>query len=390
MNGTALSKTDLAAWRSLLARPEGSSLLVAAMLYLVSSLVLPLAANESLSLLFVLVCAVFFYMQTRTLASLILPAIPAMLLFTVGGSMMLPAAFFAIVFGGATGAMLLLSVRNVRRDAPLALLPVAAYVAAVLLGASPAVACLALLPLPVAAVAAFAVRRCTGFTPAVAMLAGVIGAGLLAALLISLGANGLLDVSLLPTFVDALGDELIALLEEAKALYAEAGVTMEISETAIRNLLAELINLSPALLALCAMITAYFTWRTLAVLLVSFGVLPRLPRILVAPTMSAIAAGLFLVTSLISLVANAETATPPGAVAQNLALILEPGLALVGVGNLLRRDRPRSCLALLALIILVYLVWSNPAMALAAAAFLGAVHVLLLAYQNAKNQKGGQ
>ena len=390
MNGTALNKTDLAAWRSLLARPDASALLVAATLYLVSSLILPLATNESLCLLFVVACAAFYYMQTRTISSLILPAIPAMLLFTLGGSMMLPAAFFAIVFGGTSGAMLLLSARTVRHDAVLVLLPVAAYTGAILLGASPAVACLALFPLPVAVVAALAVRRCTAFTSAVAILSGVIGAGLLAALLIPLAINGLLDVSLLPAFVDTLGDTLIAMLEEATALYAEAGVTIEISEMAIRNLLSELINLSPAILALVAMVTAYFTWRILCVLLTSFGMLPRLPRIMVIPTMSVIAACLFLIAYLTALVANAEAVTPVGAVALNLSLILEPGLALVGVGNLLRRDAPRSCFSLLALVLLVYLVWSNPATALALAAFFGALHVLLLAYQNTKNRKGEQ
>jgi len=384
MNGTALTKTDLAAWRSLLARPEGSLLLGATGIYLASSLVLPFLANESVALLFIFACAIFYYMQTRTISSLILPAIPAMILFTASGTMMLPAAFFAIVFGGACGAILLLSAKALRENALLLLLPLAAYTVAAVFGPSPAVALLSLLPIPVAVVATFAVRRCTAFTPAVAMLALTVGAELLVAAIIPLALGGLLDASLLPGFVEALGDELIAALEEAGALYADAGITIEISETAIRNLLAGIINLSPAIFALTAMVIAYFTWRTLALLLVSFGVLPRLPRFLVTPTMSVVAAGLFLLAYLVALIANAETATPTGAVAQNLSLILEPGLALVGVGNLLRRDTPRSCLSLLALILLVYLVWSNPAAALALAAFLGAVHVLLQAFQSQK------
>ncbi|MBR2010460.1 MAG: hypothetical protein IKA06_01760 [Clostridia bacterium] len=389
MNGTVLNKTDLAAWRSLIARPNATRLLAAAVLYLISSLIIPFAANETASLLFVAVLALFFYMQTRTLASLIAPAIPAMLLFSVSGSMMLPAAFFAIVFGGACGAMLLLSAKA-PGDSVLALLPIGAYFAALLLGATPLAALLTLLPLPVALIAMLGVRRCIPFTSIIIALTAMIGVGLLTAAGIALASVNLLDVSLLPSVLDSLGDELIATLDEAKALYAEAGITMEISETAIRNLLAELINLSPAIFIITCMVTAFFTWRTLAVLLVSFGALPRLPRILVTPTMSVVSAILFILASLAAWIANAETATPFGAVVQNLALILEPGLALVGLGQLLRRNAPRSCSSILALIVLVYLVWVNPATALAAAALYGAIHVLILSYQYAKNSKGEQ
>lgn len=389
MNGIALNKTDLAAWRSLITRPSATRLLAAAAIYLISSLTLPFAASETVSLLFVAVCALFFYMQTRTLASLIAPAIPAMLLFSASGSMMLPAVFFAIVFGGACGAMLLLSAKA-PSDTVLVLLPVGAYLGALLLGATPLAALLTLLPLPVALVAMLGVRRCIPFTPMVVALTAAICVGFLTATGAALASLDLLDASLLPGFLASLGDELIATLEEAKALYAETGITIEISETAIRNLLAELINLSPAIFIIVCMVTAYFTWRTLAVLLVSFGALPRLPRVLVTPTMSVIAAILFLAAHLAALIANAKTATPFGAVAQNLALILEPGLALVGLGQLLRRNAPRSCFSILALITLVYLVWVNPATALAVAALYGAIHVLITSYQYAKNSKGEQ
>ncbi|MBR2463942.1 MAG: hypothetical protein IKB41_00720 [Clostridia bacterium] len=389
MNGTALNKTDLAAWRSLITRPSGTSLLAAAALYLFSSLLLPFAANETVSLLFVGVCALFFYMQTRTLASLIAPAIPAMLLFSVSGSMLLPAAFFAIVFGGACGAMLLLSAKS-PRDFLSVLLPIGAYLGALLLGATPLVALLTLLPLPVALVAMLSVRRCTPFTPMMIALTATLCLSLLTAAGVALASLDLLDVSLLPTFLSSLGDEVIALLEEAKALYAETGVTIEISEAAIRNLLAELINLSPAIFIIACMITAYFTWRTLAVLLVSFGALPRLPRILTVPTISVTAAILFILAQLAAMIANAKTATLFGAVAQNLALVLEPGLALMGLGQLLRRNAPRSCFSMLALIVLVYLIWVNPATALAVAALYGAIHVLITSYQRAKNSKGEQ
>lgn len=390
MNGAALNKADLAAWRSLLTRPDATKLLAAAVYYLASSLIIPFVTNESLALLFVAACAVFFYMQTRALLSLLAPAIPAVLLFGASGSMMLPAAFFAIVFGGACGAMLLLAAKSPARDAVLVLLPVAAYLAAYLFRGDPINALLTLLPVPVALVAAFAVRRCAPFTGAVAALTGAIAAGLLLAGGVTLALMNLFDVSLLPEFVKAIGDVLIAMLEEGRAMYADMGVTIEISETTIRNMLAELVNLSPAIFTVIAMVSAYFTWRTLMVLLVSFGVLPRLPRLMLTPTMSATAAILFLISYFVALIANAQTATLTGAVGQNLALILEPGLALVGAGQLLRRDAPRSCLSILLLMALVYLVWVSPATALAATAFLGAIHTLIAAYHHVKSSKGEQ
>ena len=388
MNGTVPNKSDLAAWRGLIARPDATRLLAAAVLYLFSSLVIPFCTSEGLALLFVVVCAGFFYIQTRTMISLVAPALPAIFLFSISGSMMLPAAFFAIVFGGACGAMLLISAKDPFRDTVLVLLPAAAYLAAFLLRGDAANALLTLLPLPVAIAAALLVRRCVSFTASVATLTATVGAGLLLAGGVTLAIFGVLDVTLIPVFLEALADGLTELLHENAALYAEAGIAFEISELDIRNMLAMLTNLSPALFVLTAMVTAYFTWRTLCVLLVSFGALPRMPRLLVTPTMSVTAAVLFLIAQLIALVANAETATPTGAVAQNLALILEPGLALLGTRQLLGRDTPRSCLSLLLLIAIIYLFFTNPAAALAIAALVGAVHVIISALHSAKNKKG--
>lgn len=388
MNGTAPKRSELAAWQSLIARPDATRLLAAAALYLISATVIPFVTGERVALLFVLICACFFYTQTRTLISLIPPAIPALLLFSLSGSMLLPAAFFAIVFGGACGAMLLIGAKAPRRDAVLILLPVAAYLAAFLMRGDAVNALLTLLPLPVAVTAALAVRRCTPFTASVAALTGTVAAGLLVAGGVTLFLFDLLDLSLLPTFLETLANALTDLLHENAALYAEAGLALELSPVDIRNMLAELTNLSPSLFILTAMVTAYFTWRTLSVLLVSFGALPRMPRLLVTPAMSVTAALVFLIAQLTALVANAETATVTGAVAQNMTLILGPGLALVGARQLTRRDKPRSCLSVLLLFAIVYLVFSNPAAALAITALLGAVYVLIDAFGNAKNKKG--
>lgn len=390
MDGTALSKNDLAAWRSLIARPDIAKLITAAAVYLLSALVIPFCANESVSLIFVFACAVFFYTQTRALSALIAPAIPAVILFSLSGTMMLPAAFFAIVFGGAAGALLIVTVKEFWQAPALFLLLGAAYAAALLLGADIRVALLSLFPFPVALAAGLAIRRCLPFTTSVTAVAVTVGTGLVAAGTVVLALTGSLDPSGLPAFLDMLAESIVALFEESKSLYAQAGLTVEISlsEEAVRNLLSELVNIAPALLALICTVTAYFTWRVLTVLLVSFRALPRLPRLLITPTMSVMAAILFSLACVVFMIADRETATITGAVARNIFLILEPGLALVGMRQLLRRDEARSCLSFLFLIGIVYLIWVSPATAFAAAAFFGVAHVLITAYQSQKNRKG--
>ncbi|MBQ9801457.1 MAG: hypothetical protein IJW51_00070 [Clostridia bacterium] len=390
MNGTALSKNDLAAWRSLIARPDITKQLTAAAVYLISALVIPFCANESVALIFVAACAVFFYTQTHALSALLAPAIPAVLLFSLSGSMVLPAAFFAIVFGGAAGGLLIATAKEFWQAPALFLLLAAAYAAALLLGADVRVALLTLLPLPAALVAGLATRRCLPFTTAIAAIAAAIGAALLLSGGIALSSAGLLNASHIPAFLDLLTEGILTMFEKSRAIYAEAGLTVEIALSAgdVRNLLAELVNVSPAILAILSMVTAYFVWRVLTVLLVTFGALPRMPRLLVTPTMSVTAAILFSLACVVFMIADRETATLTGAVAQNIFLILEPGLALVGAGRLLRRDEARSCLSLLLLIGIVYLIWVDPAVAVTAAAFVGVAHVLITAFLAQKNRKG--
>ena len=170
MNGTTLNKTELAAWRSLIETPERSMRLLIAALYLISAMMIPFATNETSALIFVLFCAVFYYIQTRALRALLLPAIPVALLFFVSGSMALPAAFCALVFGGVAGGFLIATAKDQKALWLFALLPLIAFATPLLLYGKIALAALTLLPLPAALAAGLAVRYCKPFTASVAAM----------------------------------------------------------------------------------------------------------------------------------------------------------------------------------------------------------------------------
>ena len=386
MNGAPLKKTEYAAWRGLFTQPDTEKLCVAAAIYLASALILPFCANETLAMLFVATCAFFYYLQTRTLTSLFLPAVPALLLFSFGGSMMLPAAFFGIVFGGACGAMLIISVKNKKFYLLSALLPIAAYLITFAVKRDPLNALLTLIPLSVAVAAALSLLYAKPFVESHMILTGVIAAALLVAAAATLAVLGLLYKDFLADLIELLNKELLLAVKNASALYAEAGIAFSIDEVDLKNTIAMTVNLSPAIFLVLSMITSYFTNLTLHKMLLGFGVLPRLPQRLVAPIVSVFAAVLFLLAYLVSLLAGTQEATVVGVVASNIALILEPCLAYLGVLLLFHRQGQRSCLSSLFTFAMILLILVDPTICVVLAAFYGAANVLIAAVMRRKAQ----
>ena len=389
MNGTVLNKTELAAWRSLLARPDGKKLLLSAGIYLLAALIIPLSGSTELCGLFIAACVAFLLTATHSFSTLLAVAIPALLLFTLSGSMLPAALLFAIVFGGATGAVLILSARNVREALPLIGLPVLAYLAAWLISGHPLIALLTAVPMPLALVGALVVRRCKPFSPAVAAIAVAVAAVAVSVSVIALAAIAPEYLNFfrhLPELAALLQKEMLAVITEMAELYPEMGLTAIFTPTMLHNMIALAINLSPGIFAIFAIVAAYLVWRILCALLVALGMLPRLPRVFVTPMMSVVSAVLFILAFLVALFANSAY-TLVGAVAENCALVLTPGFSLIGFGSLLGRHTQRSCLSVLLLIGMAYLIFNNPPLAFTIAALYGAIQSLLLAHANAKNNK---
>ena len=122
-----------------------------------------------------------------------------------------------------------------------------------------------------------------------------------------------------------------------------------------------------------------------------FDELPRMPRRVIAMSVSPVAAILFLVAFLLSLLVGRDHASFFGVVLQNLYLVLEPPLILVGFSALSGRQGARSCLSLLILMGLVFILCTNPGTGLTLAAFYGALTILLSRFfPAAPADKGGQ
>ena len=102
-------------------------------------------------------------------------------------------------------------------------------------------------------------------------------------------------------------------------------------------------------------------------------------------TVSPVAAGVFVLSYLISLFAGA---TLVGTVCENLSILLMPVLVLVGVSVLMGKGAERSCLSHVLLLAVFISLWINPAVALGITALIGAVHILAARF--APHDKGGK
>ena len=391
MNGTVLNKTDLAAWRSLLARPDKGELWLTAGIYLFAAFIIPNRGNAMLSLLFIAACAVYLVTRTNAFLPLLAPGIPALALFSLTGSTAPSAVFLALLFGGAAGAILISSVKTPREGLLLTLLPLLAFFAAWPLCGGPLTALLTLIPLPLALAGAFALRHCKPFCAAVATLAAALIAALVAVFVVTMLKNGLRPdmVEQLPALISTLEEAVLEAAKETAALYPEMDVSEVLSPTMVHNMIALTVNLSPGIFVALCLVVAYFVWRTLCTLRVALRMRPRLPRVFTTPRPSAVSAILFILAFLTALFGGSAT-TLVGAVAENFALILTPVFVLIGFAALFGHGAQRSCLSVFLLIGMAYLFFNNPPLALNFAALYGAIQALIVAHRGAKANKNSK
>ena len=398
MQQTAQPRKERENWREVLSLPERPHAIVAALVFFFACLVLPLSADVAgAAALFIIVCLVLCYTLVRSVRALLWYLVPLFLLYSVSAMLpapatpfTLPASFLAIVFGGACGAFLLIHYHDLRKYPYLIALPVAAYLAAALLTGDWVRACLALLPLAMAIVTALCALLYLSHNDSLLAIAGVLAATLAVAGIVTLGVTGNLGTNPLTFMADALRTGVFDLFAEQRALYAELGISeLMMTDVDIANIAAMLVNLLPGLFAVACTVTAFLIWRTLMCLLLCFRSVPRLPRRMAAFSMSVASALVFLAALFISLLANGETVTLGGVVAQNVTLVLEPGLALVGFASLFQQPR-RSCFSHLLSIGLIFILLTNPATGLSLAAFLGAFHIVSARFFPSPQDKGEQ
>ena len=394
MQFTPLDKKARAEWQELLRPANATHISAAAILFLSSALALPLCASEAVAGLYLLYAAVFYYMLTHSMWAVVAVAIPGVALFGVSALVptlphpfLMPAVYAALILGGIGGGFLLIHCCE-KKYLPLLLLPVAAYVI-VALTASPLKALLVLIPVALSLILGHGILTCRPQTPVLICLAGALAAfGVLAYLIwywlfshIPFPAPGpftYLGVSV--------RDAMSAFYRNAAELYAQQGMVLALSETDIANLAAMVGNILPGLFLAGCGILAFVTYRINLRVLNAWGTLTRVPLRIGAMTVSPTAAALFVVSYLLATIAgNGLFAT----VCENLALVLEPALVLVGVSALLARDaQRRSTLSLILLVGLAILLLNYPTLALALFAFVGAVRILLAAALSARAKDG--
>ena len=399
MNGTAKTNADLAAWQDMLERPGTLPLFLAALLYILSAFTVPFSDVMPVAVCLMVLCGVFFFFQTGSLFSIFLPGLPALLLYLVSGGASLPACFLAIVFGGAAGAILLTFADRPWHLALLSLVPAALSLVALFISRDPLQSLLTLLPLPVAVAGSVTIRRRISFFPAVALLATALGVTLTVAAVVVLAERNLLDVAYIGEFATLLEGEILAARDQVIAEFTQGTasslitpevigeLTAVLSDTAIHNAVAIVINATPGLFAALCLIVCYYLWRILTVLLVSFGCLPRVPATFERAEMSLVSAILFLLSLLVSFFAGGASSMV-GTVTLNFVLLLMPAFCFIGFGALFDRSAPRSCLSVLLLIGILVLLVNNPPAALTIAAVYGAIYSMIPA--NRKGDKTNQ
>ena len=121
--------------------------------------------------------------------------------------------------------------------------------------------------------------------------------------------------------------------------------------------------------------------------MLEWQILPRMPLRLAGLTVSPYAAAVFAVSYFASMIANGNGVTVFGMLCENLSLLLEPALALVGFISLAPR-RGGSCLTQALALGLIALLFIDLGSGLALAAFLGAFRILWP--RTAPRDKGGK
>lgn len=387
-----LTKKDLAAWREMLGTPNREKTALAILLAALQMLIIPLSDNSTALLLYFLLTIGFFYLLTRSLFSLCGIAIPAFFVYSAFGEHGAPfaVAFCAMLFGGALCGYVLMHFHSKPGHLLLLLVPAATYGLTFLMTGDPMRGLLTLLPLPLGILYAVMLLRCGSFTDTVISGAAVVALTLGVALLLTLAATGKLVPNALSLLADEMRGDLVARLTEVRTLYEKAGLTVEMTDVQIANSAAMWVNLIPALFLILCSVISFCSFRILLRVTAGFDELPHMPRRVIAMSVSPVAAILFLVAFLLSLLVGRDHASFFGVVLQNLYLVLEPPLILVGFSALTGRGAARSCLSLLILAGLIFILCTNPGTGLTLAAFYGALTILISRFfPAAPAEKGG-
>ncbi len=292
---------------------------------------------------------------------------------------LLPAALLIALICGITMGALALSVMTRKQAIWAPLLPIAAYVATLLYSRDLVASAACLLPLPAAWALALGTRRAAArengpgrvgviCLTSLALTVSFVGMG--AVILYRL--LGTLDLSALKNALEAARENVIVWVtsaelpaetpDELRALLTRENVELMVNGT---------VNLLPGYIIALINVLAAVSQLLFQATLVSFGCGASLSDRVRVFRMSAVSCVVFLAAYLLTVIGNGDASTLWGTVAQNIYVILLPGLAFAGLlrltAGIVRRHM--GCFSLLALLLI-------PLMFLVAPLFLAATEVL--------------
>lgn len=391
MQFTPLDKKRRAEWRQMLKSADPAQIGIAAVLFLASALALVLCTWQTVAGVYLLFAAAFYYMLTHSLGAILAVAVPGMALYGVSvlvpslpHPFLMPAVYTALVLGGVGGGFLILQCRE-KKYLPLLALPAVAY-AVIAVAVGPLQGLWVLVPVALSLVIGFGMRCCCPQTPVLLMISAVLAGAGVATFLSWYGLCGWPQLNPFAYLGTLMHNGFSNVFDTITQVYAQQGIEFAISETDVYNLSALLGNILPGLFLSACGVLSFIIYRVNLRLLTGWGTLTRVPLRIGAMTVSPIAAGLFIVAYLAGSLAGGNLF---GTVCENLLLALQPALILVGITSLLAGNPNRSRVSFFTLIILALLLLNYPTLALTAAAFLGAVRILIAAVMNAREKKNG-
>lgn len=352
-----------------------AAMLTGGVSYLSGSCQLNAVAMEILSAamcVLILFCLFRIRKTCRWLAPLLL--IIGGLLYATCGSFSLAAMVLALPAAVGFSA-LLLAVSEKQVLSRLAFIPLAAYGLSLILCRDPLLSLLSLLPFPAAAALAFGTRAAAGREDApgrvgvICLTSLCLGVCTVGVALLLLGRHlGTLSPTHLSAWLEELRTSLSRAIVELMQQVADAlpeqsngqAVLVTVpSEEEARNIVNSFINIFPGMaIALCNILAA-LCQVVLYNGLSAFGYATSLCGRVRSLRMSIMSCVVFLLAAIITTVTSftSRDSTLVGTVAQNISLILQPGLLLIGVLRIFTRPARRGgCLSFLLLLMLPFLI----------------------------------
>lgn len=358
-----------------LPRLHPPAIILLALLVLACAVYLP-SASYAYTLIMLAVCAIAYLTVVRSVASAAVAAL-VFLWGSVMGGMSGGVYALCLLVTVAIGAYLVCTVRSYR----LLLIPVAAYLIALLIWRDPMLAVLAVLAMPAAGILAYATMKNDGRVGAICLCSLIlIVCGVFGLSLMWYRSFGSISTAEVLTTLSEVREQLILTLQQSEyvTLLEQQLEQQQLSsyispDTLIRTSIELVFNLLPALAVLTVNLISFAAQMTCTNAFVGtrLGVMAtRSARLFILSVPSAI---VFLISGAVSLFSSGTTLA--SAVMLNLMLILLPAMCIVGVYKLIADFKTR--VSPLTVILMVAAVLFAPSLLLFGIAVSGAVTTLI-------------